>query len=45
MKISPYLMFNGQAEAAANFYAGVLDGSVENLVRYGEFPRHYFLLE
>ncbi len=38
MKISPYLMFNGEAEAAANFYAGVLDGKVENLTRYADFP-------
>lgn len=38
MRINSYLMFNGQAEEAADFYAGVLDGSVENLVRYGDFP-------
>ena len=38
MKISPYLMFNGQAEEAAEFYAGVFDGSVENLTRYADFP-------
>ncbi len=38
MKISPYLMFNGEAEAAANFYAGVFDGRVENLTRYADFP-------
>jgi PhnB protein len=38
MKISPYLMFNGEAEAAANFYASVLDGTIENLTRYGDFP-------
>ncbi len=31
-------MFNGEAEAAANFYAGVLDGTVENLTRYADFP-------
>jgi PhnB protein len=38
MKITAYLMFNGEAEAAANFYAGVLDGTVENLFRYADFP-------
>jgi PhnB protein len=38
MKISPYLMFNGEAASAAEFYAGVLGGRVENLVRYGDFP-------
>ncbi len=31
-------MFNGNAEEAATFYAGVLDGRIENLVRYGDFP-------
>jgi PhnB protein len=38
MKISPYLMFNGRAEEAANFYAEVLGGTVENLCRYADFP-------
>jgi PhnB protein len=38
MKISPYLMFNGEAEAVANFYASVLDGTVDNLTRYGDVP-------
>jgi PhnB protein len=38
MKISPYLMFDGEAEAAAEFYAGVLGGRVENLTRYADFP-------
>ncbi len=31
-------MFNGQAEEAAGFYAGVFGGSVENLTRYADFP-------
>ncbi len=38
MKISPYLMFNGQAEEAADFYAGVFGGHIENLTRYADFP-------
>jgi PhnB protein len=38
MKISPYLMFNGRAEEAANFYAEVLGGTVEGLHRYADFP-------
>ncbi len=38
MKITSYLVFNGQAEEAANFYAGVLGGRLENLTRFGDFP-------
>ena len=38
MKITSYLIFNGQAEEAANFYAGVLGGKVENLYRYDSMP-------
>ncbi|MDR2912891.1 MAG: VOC family protein [Alistipes sp.] len=38
MKITSYLIFNGQAEEAANFYAGVLGGTIENLYRYADFP-------
>ncbi len=44
MKLTSYLIFNGQAEDAANFYAGVLGGKIENLYRYdsmastGEMP-------
>jgi PhnB protein len=38
MKINPYLMFNGNAEQAANFYADVTGGHLENLSRYGDFP-------
>ncbi len=38
MKISPYLIFNGNAEEAANFYAEVMDGTLENLTRFNQFP-------
>ncbi len=38
MKITSYLMFNGQAEAAANFYAEVFGGRIENMHRYADFP-------
>lgn len=31
-------MFNGNAEEAANFYAEVLGGKIENLYRYEDFP-------
>lgn len=33
-------MFNGEAEAAANFYAKALDGTIGELHRYGAFPPH-----
>ncbi len=36
-KISPCLWFNGQAEAAMNFYLSVFkDGRVDQVLRYGE---------
>ncbi len=38
MKLTPYLVFNGRAEEALNFYADVLGGRVENLSFYGEMP-------
>jgi len=38
MKLTSYLIFNGQAEEAANFYAGVLGGKIENLYRYDSMP-------
>ncbi len=38
MKISPYLMFNGQAEEAAGFYADVLGGRISHFHRYSDFP-------
>lgn len=38
MKLTSYLIFNGQAEEAANFYANVLDGKIENLYRYDSMP-------
>ena len=38
MKLTSYLVFNGQAEEAANFYAGVLGGKIENLYRYDTMP-------
>ncbi len=38
MQLTSYLIFNGQAEEAANFYASVLGGKVENLYRYDSMP-------
>ena len=38
MNLTSYLIFNGQAEEAANFYAGLLGGKIENLYRYDSMP-------
>lgn len=38
MKLTSYLVFNGQAEEAANFYADLLGGKIENLYRYDSMP-------
>ncbi len=38
MKISPYLVFNGQAEEAALYYADILGGRIENFYRFGDMP-------
>lgn len=38
MKITSYLVFNGQAEEAAGFYADLLGGKIENLYRYSQMP-------
>lgn len=38
MKLTSYLIFNDQAEEAANFYADLLGGEVENLYRYDTMP-------
>ena len=40
MNITSYLVFNGQADEAANFYADALGGKVENLHRYESMPPH-----
>ena len=40
MKITSYLIFNGQAEEAAGFYADALGGKIENLYRYESMPPH-----
>ncbi|GAB6009498.1 VOC family protein [Dysgonomonas reticulitermitis] len=37
MKIKSYLSFNGNAEEALNFYAGVFNGTIGEIYRYGEW--------
>jgi PhnB protein len=38
MQIAPYLMFNGNAEEAMNFYAQALGGKVIMIQRFGDAP-------
>ena len=38
MNLTSYLIFNGQAEEAAKFYANVLNGKIESLYRYDSMP-------
>ena len=38
MKLIPYLYFNGNAEAAMNFYQEVLGGEIGHISRYSEAP-------
>ncbi|WP_250124683.1 VOC family protein [Chroococcidiopsis sp. CCMEE 29] len=38
MKLNPYLMFNGQCEAAFKFYEQCLGGKITTMMPYGESP-------
>jgi PhnB protein len=38
MKLNAYLMFNGNCEAAFNFYAEVLDGKITAMMKAGDTP-------
>lgn len=38
MQLNHYLNFQGEAEAAFNFYKSVFGGEFSNLTRYGELP-------
>ena len=38
MKLNPYLVFNGQCEAAFKFYAQCLGGKIEAMFTHGETP-------
>ncbi|MEO6547269.1 MAG: glyoxalase/bleomycin resistance/extradiol dioxygenase family protein [Ferruginibacter sp.] len=38
MKLTPYIYFSGNAEEALNFYAGALNGTIEQIGRYGDSP-------
>ncbi|WP_193200744.1 VOC family protein [Nostoc sp. MG11] len=38
MKLTPYLMFNGQCETAFKFYEKCLGGKITTMMTYGESP-------
>jgi len=38
MQLNPYLLFNGQCEAAFNFYAQVLGGKIEGMLTHAGSP-------
>jgi PhnB protein len=38
MRLNPYLIFNGQCEAAFRFYERCLHGKILMLMKYGESP-------
>ena len=38
MQINPYLVFNGQCEAAIRFYEQCLGGKVETVIPFGDTP-------
>ncbi|MFC5526413.1 VOC family protein [Rhodanobacter ginsengisoli] len=38
MRLNSYLIFDGKAEAAFNFYAQALHGKIAMLMRFGEAP-------
>jgi PhnB protein len=38
MQVNPYLLFNGQCEAAMRFYEKCLDGKITMIMTYGESP-------
>lgn len=38
MNINPYLMFDGQADAAFQLYAQCFNGEIKALMRYGDTP-------
>ena len=38
MQLNPYLMFNGQCEAAFKFYAKSLGGKIEAMMNHGDSP-------
>jgi PhnB protein len=40
MRVNPYLTFKGECETALKFYAKVLGGKVEGMMRFADMPGH-----
>jgi PhnB protein len=40
MQVNPYLTFKGECETALNFYAKVLHGKTEAMIRFADMPGH-----
>jgi PhnB protein len=40
MQLVPYIIFNGDCEAALNFYAKALGGAIGQVSRYADAPEH-----
>jgi PhnB protein len=38
VQLNPYLLFNGQCEAAFRFYEKALGGKIETMMRHGDSP-------
>ena len=39
MRIDPYLMFNGQCEAAFKFYHQCLGGTIKAMLKFSDAPK------
>ena len=39
MRINPYLMFNGQCEAAFKFYQQCLGGAIQTMLKFSDSPK------
>ncbi len=39
MRINPYLMFNGQCEAAFKFYQQCLGGAIQTMLKFSDAPK------
>ncbi len=44
MQLNPYITFNGNCEAAMNFYNDVLNGEINILSRFSEMPEEVCLI-
>jgi PhnB protein len=43
MQLNPYLLFNGQCEAAFNFYAQLLGGKIEGMLTHAGTPAEEYV--